>query len=89
MAKLTQRSWQFGVRQKNSWQFGARKQQQMYTEFLEVNAITLVACGSTMHVMQPKDMFKQARQISRASQDETVPGGEAKKRGAKNSVNIC
>ena len=42
-----------------------------------------------MHVMQPKDMFKQARQISRASQDETVPGGEAKKKGAKNSVNIC
>lgn len=55
----------------------------MYTEFLQVNAITLVACGSTMHVMQPKDMFKQARQISRASQDETVPGGEAKKRGGQ------
>ena len=36
-----------------------------------------------MHVMQPKDMFKQARQISRASQDETVPGGEAKKRGGQ------
>ena len=43
----------------------------------------LLHAVSTMHVMQPKDMFKQARQISRASQDETVPGGEAKKRGGQ------